>query len=157
MTDFLGLRSGNSSQEIQQKKEKMLEEIFRILCIFFGSPPKTFTWRFKGKSSKKKKKGEVDEQKEDMEEKDSKDLQEFSDLTPIQFLKEYVPYNVSGNISLINDPRNPFGRTYTVDRLGNVVGGRKVVYLNLPIEDLKYYAAKTIKDGEVSPLFYLSF
>ena len=37
-----------------------------------------------------------------------------------------------------SDPRqsNPFGRTYTVDCLGNMVGGRSCIYNNQPIEVL---------------------
>ena len=37
--------------------------------------------------------------------------------------------------SLVNDPRNEYGRLMTVDRLGNVVGGRPITYINtdLPV------------------------
>lgn len=52
-------------------------------------------------------------------------------------------------ICLVNDPRpeNPFGHTYTVQHLGNVVG-KRVVYVNLPAEDLKKAAAKSISEGK---------
>ena len=40
------------------------------------------------------------------------------------------------NEPLCSDPRqtNPFGRTYTVDCLGNMVGGKRCIYNNQPIE-----------------------
>lgn len=38
---------------------------------------------------------------------------------------------VGERFSLINDPRNPYSRLLTVDRLGNVVGGRSVRYVNV--------------------------
>ena len=47
-------------------------------------------------------------------------------------------------VSLINDPRNEYYKIYTVDRLGNVVGGQGIRYFNVPIEDMKEYAKKTI-------------
>ena len=36
---------------------------------------------------------------------------------------------------------------YTVDRLGNMVGGRPTTYINLPIDVLKQYARSTIESG----------
>jgi bleomycin hydrolase len=53
-------------------------------------------------------------------------------------------------VSVINAPTDdkPFGRTYTVKYLGNVVEGRKVTYLNLPTEELERMARAQINDGE---------
>lgn len=52
-------------------------------------------------------------------------------------------------ISLINAPTEdkPFEETFTVDFLGNVVEGKEVKYLNLPIDDLKKASIKQLKDG----------
>ena len=36
-------------------------------------------------------------------------------------------YPPSDSFSLINDPRNEYGKLYTVDKLGNVWGGRRVL------------------------------
>lgn len=51
---------------------------------------------------------------------------------------------------LVTDPRstNQYGKAYTVDCLGNVVGGRKCIYNNQPVELLMELAAKSIKEGE---------
>lgn len=56
----------------------------------------------------------------------------------------------------MNDPRpqNPYNRLYTVEYLGNMVGGRKTLYNNQPVDVLKKLAAVSIKDGEVC-LFFL--
>jgi bleomycin hydrolase len=138
----------------------VLSEVYRIQCIFFGTPPESFSWRFKGKSkSKKEKQDKKDKDSEGKEDSDaegdmsgeaSSSVKEYNNLTPLQFVKEFVPKNVSDNISIIHDPRNEYGKMYTVDRLGNVIDGRPVAYLNLPIQDLKLYTAKTIAYGEVS-------
>lgn len=54
-------------------------------------------------------------------------------------------------ICLVNDPRpqNEYGKLYTVEYLGNMVGGRKTLYNNQPIELLKKLVAASIRDGEV--------
>lgn len=41
---------------------------------------------------------------------------------------------VGARFSLINDPRNPYNRLLTVERLGNVVGGRGIRYVNVDMD-----------------------
>lgn len=52
----------------------------------------------------------------------------------------------------MNDPRpqHKYNKLYTVDYLSNMVGGRKTLYNNQPIDFLKKMVAASIKDGEVS-------
>lgn len=52
---------------------------------------------------------------------------------------------------LINDPRDGhgFNKLYTVQYLGNVVGGHSVRYINVSIDVLKKAAADAIKLGQV--------
>ena len=69
-------------------------------------------------------------------------------LTPRSFFERCVPFRLEEQVSLVNDPRNPYHRLYTVARLGNVVGGAPIRYLNLPSAELKRYAAATILAGE---------
>ena len=49
-----------------------------------------------------------------------------------------ISLNLPMQVCLVSDPRpaNPTGRTYTVDCLGNIVGGRPTVYHNQTIDDL---------------------
>lgn len=50
----------------------------------------------------------------------------------------------------MTDPRpaNKYNEMYTVDYLGNVVGGRPVLYNNQPVELLMDMVAASIKKGE---------
>lgn len=50
-------------------------------------------------------------------------------------------------MSLINDPRNPIDTLYTVDRLGNVVGGKPIRYVNTKSQVQKQLAANVLKSG----------
>ena len=61
-------------------------------------------------------------------------------------------------VCLVNDPRssNPFRRLYTVEYLGNIVGGRKTLYNNQPIRILKQAVYDSIAADEVR-IFFLTF
>ena len=52
----------------------------------------------------------------------------------------------------VNDPRseNPYGKLYTVEYLGNMVGGGRVLYVNQDIQTIKKMAADSIKKSEVN-------
>ena len=119
----------NNEENIEARKEKSIKEINSILCSCFGIPPKTFTFEYVDKDKK---------------------YNIIKDLTPMKFYKEIVPINLDDYVSIINSPTDdkPFGKTYTVDYLGNVIEGNEVLYLNLEIERLKELAINQLKDGE---------
>ncbi|CAN0129674.1 unnamed protein product, partial [Hapterophycus canaliculatus] len=70
--------------------------------------------------------------------------------TPLGFYKGVVSVKAKADqmVSIINDPRNPYHKSYSVSYLGNVVGGDIVRYINLPIGELKRYAAATLDGGD---------
>lgn len=53
-------------------------------------------------------------------------------------------------VSIINAPTadKPYGKSYTVEMLGNVVGSRDVRYLNLEMDRFKELAIAQMKTGE---------
>ena len=73
-----------------------------------------------------------------------------SGLTPQSFYKKYVDLQLDDYVSIINAPTTdkPYGKSYTVDMLGNVVGSRPVRYLNVPMDRLKELAIAQMKAGE---------
>lgn len=122
-------QKGASLVEIRKNKEKMLNTIYRILVISLGVPPKKFTFETRDKDN---------------------NFIRIKDITPLEFYKKYVKLDLNDFISVINAPTKdkPFHRSFTVKFLGNVVGGRQVKYLNLPIDDLKRLAIAQLKDGQ---------
>jgi len=110
---------GQSEAELQKTILTMMSEIYKIVGICLGIPPATFQWDYIDKS---------------------KQHQCVGPITPVEFYEKYVKpvWNIENKVCLVSDPRqsNPFGRTYTVDCLGNMVGGRRCVYNNQPIEVL---------------------
>ncbi len=122
-------RQGASMEALREKKEVMLEEIYRMLCIALGTPPQRFTFEVRDKDGA---------------------FHRDADITPKEFYEKYVGMELGDYVSLINAPTadKPFDRTYTVKFLGSVLEGRPVKYLNLTAEELKQAAIAQLKDGQ---------
>ncbi|GAA5876731.1 hypothetical protein JCM16303_006266 [Sporobolomyces ruberrimus] len=113
-------------QSARRRKEEQMSEIYRILAITLGAPPKPtdpFVWEY---YSKDKKYHRVE-------------------ATPLSFYKDHSLVDLAKHISLIDDPRNKHG-LYSVDRLGSVVGARPVKYLNVGVEQLKKTAIALLRN-----------
>ncbi len=124
-----GHAQGKSIEELRGQKEGMLRDIYNILCISLGTPPKAFTFEVRNKK---------------------KEFIRDEGITGVEFFKKYVGWDMGEYVSLINAPTadKPYHKTYTVKMLGNITEGRPVKYLNLPIEDLKAAAIKQMQDGK---------
>lgn len=110
-------------------KEKCVQDIYSILTITLGSPPKpddVFTWEYQDKDKN----------------------YHISKNTPLGFYKEVVKFNVGEYFSLIHDPRNPYDALYTVDRNNNMQGGKPLEFVNAPINVLKEAVITAIKNDE---------
>jgi bleomycin hydrolase len=119
---------GATVDELRDRKGEMLANVQRLLTICLGEPPKTFDVRLRDKDDK---------------------LVLTGTFTPQEFFERAVGMDLDDYISVISAPTadKPFGHTYTVDRLGNVVEAGGVRYLNLPPERLKAAAVAQLKDG----------
>lgn len=120
--------AGKNLAEVREAKREILTVIHRILCIHLGTPPDRFDWQWKDKKKK---------------------FHRVSGMTPQQFAAKYVSLPVDEFVCLVNDPRptSPYGRTFTVEFLGNVVGGGIVRYLNVPIDLMKKATMQTLQAG----------
>ncbi|MCI2048518.1 MAG: C1 family peptidase [Lachnospiraceae bacterium] len=122
--------AGESVAALRASKEKMMEDVYRMLAITLGRPPMSFTWEARDKDGH---------------------FVQVADITPQDFFRKYVGWNLDDRITVINAPTadKPYHRTYTVKYLGNVEGGKyPVKYLNLPMEDLKALAVAQLRDGQ---------
>lgn len=68
-------------------------------------------------------------------------------LTPLQFYREHVDAAADGLVSLIDDPRNPRMRLYTVDKLRSMAGAPPVRYINLTVDQLRQAVMAQIDAG----------
>jgi len=119
--------AGIDDKELMAMKEDMLGTVYQMLTISLGTPPDTFDWQIRDKDKK---------------------FYRFENLTPKTFFKEHVGLNLNEYVCLIHCPMSDkkFNEVYTVDYLGNVIEGKKILYLNLPSERLKAATASSIKD-----------
>jgi len=120
------LEGGGTEDEAREHKEKRMADVWTMLCIHLGTPPKTFDWQWRDKDDKFHRKGS---------------------MTPQQFAAEYVDIEWEDYVCIVNDPRNEYYRTYTVDFLQNVAGGPPVVYLNVPSKEMKAVTRRLLEDG----------
>ncbi|MCY7022447.1 aminopeptidase C [Streptococcus sanguinis] len=120
---------GAESAELQTKKEELLQEVFNFLAMNLGLPPRQFDFAYRDKDNH---------------------FHSESGLTPLTFYQKYVDLKLDDYVSIINAPTadKPYGRSYTVEMLGNVVGSKPVRYLNVEMDRLKELAIAQMKAGE---------
>ena len=120
---------GVESSELQAKKEELLQEVFNFLAMSLGLPPRQFDFSYRDKDNH---------------------FHSESGLTPLTFYQKYVDLKLDDYVSIINAPTadKPYGRSYTVEMLGNVVGSKPVRYLNVEMGRLKELAIAQMQAGE---------
>lgn len=123
------INDGVSLSEVEATKEHMLSEVYRMLVYTIGEPPTHFNWSYRD---------------------DNQQFHQVENITPQEFYKQYINLNLADHISTINAPTadKPYNHVYTVELLGNVVGGRQVRHLNLELQDFKQAAIKQLQAGE---------
>jgi bleomycin hydrolase len=110
-----------------QAKLEMLAEIYRILVLTLGEPPKTFVWQYKDKDGK---------------------ISEAKTFTPKEFYNEIIGIDFSDYVMFMNDPSRDFGKLYEVEFDRNLVEGANWKYINLPADKLKEFAKASILANE---------
>jgi len=124
------VNSGKSKDKVEARKNEMLNDVFRVLSISLGVPPKKFDFEYKDNDG---------------------NYHRDPDITPKEFFDKYVGMNLSDHISTINSPTKdkPYHKVFSVEYLGNVEGGRQVRHLNLKVDEMKKLIIKQLKAGEV--------
>jgi bleomycin hydrolase len=121
--------ASGGTEAARSEKAEILRTIHRVLCIHLGTPPERFDWQWTDKD---------------------KNFHRDGVLTPQEFAAKYVDLPLDDYVCLVHDPRpsSPAGKTFTVEYLGNVLGGPPVTYLNIGMSLLKEITARTIQGGE---------
>ncbi len=123
------VRAGKA-QEADALREEVLGRIFGFLCSCYGEPPARFDFEYTDKD---------------------RVFHAERGLTPAAFAEKYARPVLDGAVSVIHAPTadKPYHRTYTIRYLGNVEGGKPVVHLNLPMEELKAAIIRQLQAGRV--------
>ena len=114
--------------EKEELRDETMKQIYNILVKFLGEPPKKFRWSYTN-------------------DEDVSNI--ISELTPIQFMQMVIPnVNLNDFIVLTHLPGAlSEKKLYEIKYTNNVYEGENFKFLNLPINELKKYASKSILSG----------
>lgn len=124
------LANENRKNEIHALKKEYLKNIYNLLTNSFGLPVEKFDFEYYDKDDK---------------------YHLEKDLTPKSFFEKYIGNEIDEYVSIINSPTKdkPFNKVYTIAYLNNVVEGKLIKHLNLPMERIKELVEKQIDDNNI--------
>ncbi len=113
---------------LHARKEEMLEEIYRVLCIVFGEPPKSFSFAYRDQDGT---------------------FHEDHDLTGKTFYEKYVGIALEDYVTITNHPTTglPMNYHYVFHFIGSMAEG-DVDNLNLSMDELEDLVLRQLKDGD---------
>ena len=119
--------NGAKEKNLASVKIEMLKDIYRILVLSLGEPPREFVWQYETKEGK---------------------ASELKSYTPEKFFEEVVDVNVDDYVMFMNDPSREYYKLYEVEFDRNLVEGANWKYINLPNDVIKKFAVKSIQGNE---------
>lgn len=115
------------TEAVAARKIEMLGDVYRILSISLGTPPDSFSWRFKDKDDK---------------------ISTPKTYTPLSFYKEMLGIDMNDYIMFMNDPTREYNKVYEIEYDRNMADGKNWKYINISVEELKKMAITSIKANE---------
>lgn len=117
-------------EKVREYKDEMMEKFYYFLMNCYGKPVNKFDFEY-------------------VDSKGNYHLEK--DYTPLSFFDKYIGKTIDEYVSIINAPTKdkPFYETYTIDFLGNVIEGKEILHLNLPMDRFKELVLKQIQNNEV--------
>lgn len=125
--------SGNTVERLAATKAKMMREIHAVLTLTLGPPPandEPFVWDFVDKEGRAR----------------------TVRKTPLEFSRDIAATMPGTGFRVSNEAIRSMVSLMTVDRLGNIVGGRGITYINVEMAVLKQACVHMLKAGV--PVFF---
>ena len=129
-SDAKALYQAKGLEAVRKEKEEVLNKIYFLLVNAYGLPPEKFDFEYTDKDG-------------------IYHLEKGFDA--LSFKEKYLGDSLNDYVSLINAPTKDkaFGKTYTVQYLGNVVGGKQVTHLNVTMDRMKELILKQLRDDRI--------
>ena len=129
-SDAKALYQTKGLEAVRKEKEEVLNKIYFLLVNAYGLPPEKFDFEYTDKDG-------------------NYHLEKGFDA--LSFKDKYLGDSLNDYVSLINAPTKDkaFGKTYTVQYLGNVVGGKQVTHLNVTMDRMKELILKQLRDDRI--------
>ena len=129
-SDAKALFNEKGLEAVRKEKESVLNKIYFLLVNAYGLPPEKFDFEYTDKDG-------------------NYHIEKGFDA--LSFKEKYLGDSLNDYVSLINAPTKDkaFGKTYTIQYLGNVVGGKQVTHLNVTMDRMKELILKQLKDDRI--------
>ncbi|GAA3635680.1 C1 family peptidase [Lactobacillus hamsteri] len=122
------IKDGKSAEEVENRRQEMLSEIYRLCVLAFGEPPKKF----------------------DLEYKDDKgNFHQELDVTPKELLDKFIGVNLDDFVELVDYPDHEYNHVYWNEMQDNVAGGYQTEYVNVDFKYLQQAIIDQLKDGHI--------
>jgi len=119
------LRAAADSAARSALKTQALRDVYRILALNFGIPPRKFRWRYEGTDKK---------------------LRDSKTYTPQEFYRDVVHETLDDYYALYSVPTLPFGKKYAIDLDKAVADRPDMNFVNCPLETIKSLAMRVLLD-----------
>jgi len=129
---------GAGDAELRRGKQKVLEDVYRMLVHHLGIPPREFEFRYKEKPSEED--GDREEEK--------KPTVVTRRYTPMAFAEEYILDDLDQFVMVANWPSRDYGVLYEVALTRNVVEGEYLNFLNVRLEEMKDAVLRSVLAGD---------
>jgi bleomycin hydrolase len=120
------IRHEQDATRIAEITLKALKDVYRILVINFGMPPREFAWRYETKDKK---------------------LSSLKAYTPLQFFHETTGDVLDDYYPLYSVPTLPFNTKYEIDLNRTVSDKPNLYFVNCPLQTLKDMAKASLLDS----------
>ena len=114
-------------KKLRAKKAKMLAEVYKMLVMNLGEPPREFQWRFEDANSI---------------------VSNLKTYTPKSFYDDFVGVDLHQYVDIFNDPSKPYGKHYQIALTRNLYDGDDAHFANVEMQTLKAIAVKAVLADE---------
>ncbi len=118
-------------EKLRARKTKMLAEVYQMLVMNLGEPPREFQWRFEDANSA---------------------VSKLKTYTPKSFYDDFVGVDLHQYVDIFNDPSKPYGKHYRIALTRNLYDGDDAHFANVEMSTLKAIAVKALLADE--PLWF---
>ena len=121
------IRAAKDSADIASLRRQALKDVYRILALHFGLPPKQFEWRYETKEKK---------------------VSSLKTYTPQQFYHEVTNDVLDDYLALYSIPTLATNKKYEIDLDRAVIDEPNMFFVNCPIEQIKELAKRCLLDDQ---------
>lgn len=124
---------GKRLEALRARKRELMGDFYRMLCVLFGEPPRSFDFAYRDKKGK---------------------FHRDRGLTPKDFFRKWVGIRTGDYRHLVSSPLpdTPFLKTYAFECARNIEGFPPGASLNVPIQTVRELAITLLKKKE--PVFF---